>query len=211
MMFLEGQLQHERKKMAADLAGRDSLINQIQRKFEAQEKMIELMQRQCEKETRLRSLMTYRQARPHVEKRCEDDSSSNTAQRMSRQDRARSSVRRRARSASITRQSPTTTTTSDATSTNAIVITRERRARLKIDQKDVSDDSGANLSPDITDSDTSVKQQSVKSDEKTTKQVSRKTRSNNLSSRKLLEIGITIWCWPTTHKRTYFAQNTICK
>ena len=75
MMFLEGQLQarcvrflklnltfntnrtefkkhakkHERKKMAADLAGRDSLINQIQRKFEAQEKMIELMQRQCEK------------------------------------------------------------------------------------------------------------------------------------------------------------------
>ena len=57
----------------------------------------------------------------------------------------------------------------------------------------------------------SVKQQSVKSDEKTTKQVSRKTRSNNLSSRKLLEIGITIWCWPTTHKRTYFAQNTICK
>merc|ERR1711935_392352 len=138
--------------------------------------------------------MTYRQARPQVEKRCEDDSSSNTAQRLSRQDRARSSVRRRARSASITRQSPTTTTTttSDATSTNAIVITRERRARLKIDQKDVSDDSGANLSPDITDSDTSVKQQSVKSDEKTTKQVSRKTRSNNLLSQKLLEIGITI-------------------
>lgn len=71
MMFLEGQLKawcvifqksfdilnsvkkhakkHERKKMAADLAGRDALINQIQRKFEAQEKMIELMQRQCEK------------------------------------------------------------------------------------------------------------------------------------------------------------------
>ena len=35
--------------MAADLAGRDALINQIQRKFETQEKMIELMQRQCEK------------------------------------------------------------------------------------------------------------------------------------------------------------------
>jgi len=191
MMFLEGQLQHERKKMAADLAGRDALINQIQRKFEAQEKMIELMQRQCEKETRLRSLMTYRQARPHVEKR--DDE---TAQRMSRQDRARSSVRqRRARSASITRHATATTsaskTTSGEASTNAIVITRERRARIKIDQKDVSDDSGANLSPDITDSDTSIKQQNVKSDEKTTKQV-RKTRSNNLSSRKLLEIGITI-------------------
>jgi len=191
MMFLEGQLKHERKKMAADLAGRDALINQIQRKFEAQEKMIELMQRQCEKETRLRSLMTYRQARPHVEKRDDD-----AAQRMSRQDRARSSVRqRRARSASITRHattSTTKTTSSSEASTNAIVITREhRRARLKIDQKDVSDDSGANLSPDITDSDTSIKQQNVKSDEKTTKQV-RKTRSNNLSSRKLLEIGITI-------------------
>jgi hypothetical protein len=190
MMFLEGQLQHERKKMAAELTERDALINQIQRKFEAQEKMIELMQRQCEKETRLRSLMTYRQARPHVEKRGDDD-----AQRMSRQDRARSSVRhRRARSASITRHHATSssaTKTSSEASTNAIVITRERRARLKIDQKDVSDDSGANLSPDITDSDTSIKQQSVKSDEKTTKQV-RKTRSNNLSSRKLLEIGITI-------------------
>ena len=106
-------------------------------------------------ETRLRSLMTYRQARPHVEKRDDD------AQRMSRQDRARSSVRqRRARSASITRHataSTTKTTSSSEASTNAIVITREhRRARLKIDQKDVSDDSGANLSPDITDSDTRI-------------------------------------------------------
>ena len=108
-------------------------------------------------ETRLRSLMTYRQARPHVEKRDDD-----AAQRMSRQDRARSSVRqRRARSASITRHatstSTTKTTSSSEASTNAIVITREhRRARLKIDQKDVSDDSGANLSPDITDSDTRI-------------------------------------------------------
>ena len=95
--------------------------------------------------------MTYRQARPHVEKRDEDTT---TTQRMTRQDRTRSSVRRRARSASITRHTMATKTTGSEASTNAIVITRERRARLKIDQKDVSDDSGANLSPDITDSDT---------------------------------------------------------
>ena len=35
--------------MTADLAERDALIHNIQQKFEAQEKMIEQMQKQCEK------------------------------------------------------------------------------------------------------------------------------------------------------------------
>ena len=84
--------------------------------------------------------MTYRQARPIVEKR--DD----VEDRMSRYERTRSSTRRRARSASLSRSSPKTTDTSS----NAIIITRERRNKIR--EKDVSDDSA--LSPDITDSDT---------------------------------------------------------
>lgn len=192
MMYLEGQLQHERKKQATDLAERDALINEIQRKFEAQEKMIELMQRQCEKESRLRSLMTYRQARPdphHVAAHTKDDDT----RRISRQDRTRSSIRssRRARSASITR-STVKLSDNPSTTQNAIVITRERREKrnFKNDlQKDVSDDSA--LSPDITDSDTSIKQKTDKSKGDASSKQMRK-RGGNLSSRKLLEIGITI-------------------
>ena len=51
MRSIRDSVKHERKKMTADLAERDALINNIQRKFEAQEKMIEQMQKQCEKGT----------------------------------------------------------------------------------------------------------------------------------------------------------------
>ena len=49
MRSIRDSVKHERKKMTADLAERDALIHNIQQKFEAQEKMIEQMQKQCEK------------------------------------------------------------------------------------------------------------------------------------------------------------------